>query len=122
MDTQTNDILITTPDDQSWDQSESTNNDKSFNMRTFRSEIVGGTVISVEISPWHDLRIGLDNGVIIECLISNACPHYEEEPEQWVLFDPSKDHSGTFLTIYNKSVDFHDRSVADSDIFGLYNG
>lgn len=110
-----NDILITTPDYQSWDQSESTNNDEWFNMKRFRSEIVGGTVISVEISPWHDLRIGLDNGVIIECLIANAYPHYEEEMEQWVLFEPTKDHSGNFLTVYNKSVDFHDRSVAGSD-------
>lgn len=61
---------------------------------------------SVEISPWHDLRVRLDNGVTIECLIANAYPHYEEESEQWVLFEHTKDHSGTFLTVYNKSVDF----------------
>lgn len=101
-----NDILVTVPDYLSWDQVESTHNDEWFNMKKFNSEIVGGTVTFVEISPWHDLRVRLDNGVTIECLIANAYPHYEEESEQWVLFEHTKDHSGTFLTVYNKSVDF----------------
>ncbi|MDE7325908.1 MAG: hypothetical protein K2N63_06500 [Lachnospiraceae bacterium] len=100
------DILVTTLDYQSWDQMESTNNDEWFNMKKFNSEIVGGTVVSVEISPWNDLYIGLDNGVTIECLIANAYPHFTKEMEQWVLFEHTKDHSGTFLTVYNKSVDF----------------
>lgn len=101
-----NDILVTTLDYQSWDQVESTNNDEWFNSRKFNSEITGGSVISVELSPWNDLRIKLDNGVTIECLIANAYPHFEEEMEQWVLFEHTKDYSGTFLTVYNKSVDF----------------
>lgn len=105
-----NDVLVTTLDYQSWDQIESTNNDEWFNMKRFNSEIVGGTAISVEMSAWHDLRIELDNGVTIECLIANAYPHYEEEFEQWVLFESTENPSetGTFLTVYNKSVDFHD--------------
>ncbi|MCM1044498.1 MAG: hypothetical protein NC417_03210 [Candidatus Gastranaerophilales bacterium] len=78
-----------------------------FNMERFNSEIIGGTVISVKICPWHDLRIELDNHVAIECLIANAFPHYREEQEQWVLFEPTKDCSGAFLTVYNKSVDFY---------------
>ena len=72
----------------------------------FNSEIIDGIVISVKVSPWHDLRIELDNGVVIECLIANAYPHYVEEQEQWVLFEHTRDHSGTFLTVYNRSIDF----------------
>ena len=100
------DILVTTLDYQSWDLSESTHNDEWFNVKRLCSEIVGGTVVSAAVSPWHDLRLRLDNGVLIECLIANASPHYQEEREQWVLFVPTRDHSGTFLTVYNKSVDF----------------
>ncbi len=106
-----NDILVTTLDYQSWDLTESTHNDEWFNMERFNSEIVGGTVISVKICPWHDLRIELDNHVIIECLIANAFPHYKEEQEQWVLFEPTRDHSGTFLTVYPKSIDFYDKQL-----------
>jgi len=101
------DILVTTLDYQSWDLSESTHNDEWFNMKRFSSEIIGGTVISVEVSPWHDLRVELDNGVVIECLIANAYPHYAKEYEQWVLFEHTKEHNGTFLTVYNKSIDFN---------------
>ncbi|MBD5460624.1 MAG: hypothetical protein HDR26_06740 [Lachnospiraceae bacterium] len=101
-----NDILVTTLDYQSWDLKESKHNDEWYNMEKFNSEIINGTVISVEISPYHDLRIGLDNNVVIECLIANAYPHYDDEQEQWVLFEPTKDHSGTFLTVYNKGIRF----------------
>lgn len=111
-----NDILVTTIDYQSWDEIESTNNDEWFNMKRFNAEIVGGTVISVEINSLNDLHIELDNGVIIECLIANAYPHFEEELEQWVLFEPTEDHSGKILTVHNKSVDFCDRSSLSSDV------
>ncbi len=105
-----NDILVTTIDYQSWDQEESTNNDEWFNMRRFHSEIMGGSVDSVRVSPWNDLHITMDNGVMIECLVANAYPHYEEELEQWVLFEPVGDGSGAFLTVYNKRVNFHEGS------------
>lgn len=106
------DILVTTLDYQSWDQMESTNNDEWFNMRRFNAEIVGGSVVSVQVSPWHDLVIRLDNDVMIECLVANACPHYGKELEQWVLFESTGDGNGTFLTVYNKMVDFHENSEA----------
>lgn len=104
------DILITTLDYQSWDQAESTNNDEWFNMGRFRPGILGGSVASVEVTPWNDLRVRMDNGVMIECLVANACPHYGEEQEQWVLFEPSGNGSGRFLTVYNRSVDFYEGS------------
>ena len=91
---------------------ESTNNDEWFNMRRFNAEIVGGSVVSVQVSPWHDLVIRLDNDVMIECLVANACPHYGKELEQWVLFESTGDGNGTFLTVYNKMVDFHENSEA----------
>lgn len=106
-----NDILVTTLDYQSWDLSESTHNDEWFNVEKFNSDIIGGTVISVEISPWHDLRIKLDNNVVIECLIANSYPHYDEDKEQWLLFEPTKDHSGTFLAVYNKDIYFRGKSI-----------
>lgn len=105
------DILVTTLDDQSWDLSESTHNDEWFNVKRFYSKIVGGTVVSAAVSPWHDLRLRLDNGVLIECLIANASPHYQEEREQWALFVTTKDHSGAFLTVCNGSVDFSGGAV-----------
>ena len=51
--------------------------------------------------------IALDNGVIIECRIANAAPHYGEEEEQWVLFEHTADHSGRFLTAYNRQLAFY---------------
>ena len=44
-------------------------------------------------------------------MIANAYPHYGEEQEQWILFKHTKDHSGTFLTVYNRSIDFYDKSI-----------
>lgn len=99
------DILVTTLDYQSWDLSESTNNDEWFNVAKFHAEIIGGAVLSATLSPWNDLHIELDNGVIIECLIANSFPHYNEEQEQWVLFECSKDPK-PFLTVYNKRFEF----------------
>lgn len=82
-----NDILITTIDYQSWGQTESRNNDEWFNMRKYNSEIVGGTVTTVSIRPCNDLYVYLDNGIVIDCLVANAYPHYDGEREQWVLFE-----------------------------------
>ena len=100
------DILVTTLDYQSWDLSESTHNDEWFNLKKFHAEIIGSTVISVQLSPWNDLRVELDNGVVIECLIANSCPHYGEEQEQWILFEGGRRGHGRFLTVYNKRIDF----------------
>lgn len=99
------DILVTTLDYQSWDLSESTNNDEWFNVKQFHAEMIGGAVLSATLSPWNDLHIELDNGVIIECLIANSYPHYNDEQEQWVLFERGKDHK-PFLTVYSKRVEF----------------
>mgnify|MGYP000047784818 FL=1 len=97
--------MVTTLDYQSWDLSESTNNDEWFNVKQFHAEMIGGAVLSATLSPWNDLHIELDNGVIIECLIANSYPHYNDEQEQWVLFERGKDHK-LFLTVYSKRVEF----------------
>ena len=99
-------ILITSFDYQSWDGENSENNDLLINLNDHKDDIIGGTVVSVSVSDINDLKIILDNGVEIECLVANAYPHYENETEQWVLFEHRGDGSGRFLTIYNKSVDF----------------
>ena len=101
------DILITTIDYQSWDEKTSENNDEYYNIVKFRDRIIGGTVVSASINKLHDLTVKMDNGVMIECIIANSYPHYEdEENEQWVLFEHTADHSGKFLTVYNKMVRF----------------
>ncbi len=101
-----NDILVTTLDYQSWNLLESTQNDEWFNIQKFQTHIIGGMVLSIQLSPWNDLHIILDNGIRIECLIANAYPHYEEEQEQWVLFEKRKHESKPFLTVYNKRMKF----------------
>ena len=104
-----NDILVTTLDYHSWDLQESTHNDEWENVKRFYAEMVNGMVISAAISPWYDLRIVLDNHVIIECLIANAYAHYGQEQEQWVLFETKENEKGkrAFLTAYNKGMTFH---------------
>lgn len=109
-----NDILVTVPDYQAWDGVESRHNDEWYNTERFRAEITGGIVCSTEVSPWNDLRVILDNGCTIECLIANAYPHYGEESEQWVLFEHTKDHSGAFLTVFSKRVHFQEGTAPDS--------
>ena len=101
-----NDILVTTLDYQSWDGKSSTNNDEWYNMDRFRDRIIGGTVVSATINQINDLYVLLDNGITIECLIANAYPHYEQETEQWLLFEHTSDHSGRFLIAYNKRLEF----------------
>ena len=100
------DILVTTFDYQSWDESDSTHNDEWINVDRFKDRITGGRVLSTSINEAHDLVIVFDNDCRIECLISNSYPHYSEACEQWVLFEHTDDHSGHFLTAYNKHLEF----------------
>ena len=100
-----NDILVTTHDYQSWDEKDSTHNDEWVNAAAFRDKIVGGLVLSVMINDVHDLKIMLDNGIVIECMVANSYPHYSDESEQWLLFEHTDDHSGKFLAAYNKKIE-----------------
>ncbi len=99
-----NDILLTTIDYQSWDKKIDTNNDEWYNVERFRNKIVGGTVLSVSYNRIHDLRIVLDNNIVIECFIANGYPHYSDETEQWVLFE--RGPSGKYLSVSGKSLDW----------------
>ena len=79
-------------------------------MKQYRAEMIGGTVLTAEINPLHDLIITMDNGFTVQCLIANTgSPHYGEEQEQWALFEHTDNHSGAFLTVYNKEMDFSPR-------------
>jgi len=100
-------ILITTADYQSWDGIDSRHNDEWVNMAAHRERIAGGRVVSAAVNALGDLNITLDNGVTIECWIANAAPHYGEEAEQWVLFEHTADHSGRFLTAFNRQLEFY---------------
>ncbi|MBQ6569496.1 MAG: hypothetical protein IJL87_04495 [Clostridia bacterium] len=99
------DILITTADYQSWDEIESTNNDEWYNVWRFKDKIIGQTVVSVSVNELNDLRIVLDGGAVIECLIANAYPHFSEELEQWVLFETTGERRMLFA--YNKEIDIN---------------
>lgn len=100
-----NDILVTTHDYQSWDEKDSTHNDEWVNAAVFNNKVVGGLVISAMINEVHDLKITLDNGIVIECMVANSYPNYSDEKEQWLLFEHTNDHSGKFLTAYNKQIE-----------------
>ena len=103
---QGDDILLTTADYQSWDEADAAHNDEWFNAQRFREQIVGGTVLSAEMNPLHDLRIRMDNGITVECLIANATPHYGEEQDQWMLFEATGDGGGRFLIVRNRTIEF----------------
>jgi hypothetical protein len=99
-----NDILVTTSDYQSWDGEAEKNNDEWYYVEQHRSEIVGGIVTSVNITPLHDVAIILDNGIRIELFVKNGYHHFDDEHEQWVFFK-RHDHSHPFITVYSKIVD-----------------
>ena len=100
------DIIITTLDYNSWDQTDPKNNDEWYNKDKYKDQIIGGIVKNIRINKFNDLLIEMDNGVRIECYVANSYPHYEEEFEQWLLFEHTKDSSGRFLTAYNKRLSF----------------
>lgn len=101
------DLVITTLDYSIWDENETTHNDEWFNANRYKDQVIGGTVRNISINKTNDLFVELDNGVRIECYIAHAYPHYDEESEHWVLFEHTKDHSGRFLTAYNKRLLLH---------------
>ena len=98
------DILTTTFDYQNWDEINDRNNDEWHFVHRHKPDIIGSTVVSVDVSPCKDLTISLDNGTTIQLFISNGCNHYTEETEQWVFFQQD-DHSSPYITVYNKTVD-----------------
>ena len=69
------DILVTTLDYQSWDLSESINNDEWLNVAKFHEEISGGGGFFIKLKTWDDLRIKIKKGGIIESFIGNFYPH-----------------------------------------------
>ena len=99
-----NDILATTGDYQSWDGECSRNNDEWYFVEKYREEIVGGKVLSVEVNRIHDVRIELDNGVVIEVFVSNGYCHFGEESEQWRFFEKGKTDLPD-MVVYGKSVE-----------------
>lgn len=98
------DILVTTWDYQSWDGECSKNNDEWYFVEKYRDEIVGGKVLSAEVSRVHDVRIELDNGVVIEVFVANGYSHFDEDNEQWRFFEIGKTDR-PHLVVYGKSVE-----------------
>ena len=99
-----NDILVTTLDYQNWDRKIDTNNDELYFVDKYRDKIEGGIVTSVSVSPLYDVKIIMDNGIIIETFIKNGYHYFDDENEQWVFFRRN-DHTRPFISVCNKSVD-----------------
>ena len=99
-----NDIFVTTLDYQSWDGGEESNNDEWYFIEQHRAKIVGGRVLSVDISPLRDVTVILDNGVRIELFVQNGYHHFDDECEQWRFFKV-EDYSHPHITVYSKTVD-----------------
>ncbi len=97
------DILTTTLDYQSWDEKEDSHNDEWYFVEQYREGILGGVVLSVTVSPLHDLTLQLDNGINLELFVKNGYHHYGEEEEQWRFF-PIEDDS-PHVVVYSKSTD-----------------
>ncbi|MDE6520353.1 MAG: hypothetical protein K2K91_07870 [Ruminococcus sp.] len=87
-----NDILFTTLDYQTWDGENCRNNDEWFFKDKFCDQIVGGRVVSAEINQLNDVKIQLDNGVLIEIFIANGYNHYDDETEQFRLIKKNPDY------------------------------
>ena len=107
-----NDILVTTLDYQSWDEECSENNDEWFNLDKFKSEITGGKVLDIKLSPLRDLIITLDNDITIEILIQNSYSHYDDEQEQYRFFEAAEDdetderkNMQPHYVVYSKHID-----------------
>lgn len=95
------DILLTTFDYQSWDRKVEENNDEWYNLNRFHNEIIGGIVVSVNISSKNDLIIHLDNDITIEIFVANGYFHFDDEWEQWrCLFSDTSQ-----LVVYSKSAE-----------------
>ena len=107
-----NDILVTTLDYQSWDGEVSENNDERFNLAKYKSEIDGGKVINVKLSPLKDLTITLDNDITIEIFIQNSYSHYDAAHEQYRFFEVGEDNETAeqenlrpHYVVYSKHID-----------------
>ena len=95
-------ILVTTRDYRSWDTGDENNNDEFFNIEKFKNQIVGGKILSVDIGVANDLKISLDNGILIEIFNENGYAHFADEQEQYRIFSvPGGDH----IVVYNKHIE-----------------
>ena len=99
-----NDILVTTLDYKNWDGEIDTNNDEWYFVEQYRDKIIGGIVMSVSVSLFHDVTITLDNGIRIELINKNGYHHFDDECEQWRFFKVDG-HNDPHITVYSKTVD-----------------
>ena len=96
-------ILVTTRDCRSWDgEVEDDNNDEFFNIEKFKNQIVGGKILSVDIGVANDLKISLDNGILIEIFNQNGYAHFADEQEQYRIFSVT---GGDHIVVYNKHIE-----------------
>ena len=79
-------ILLTTSDYQNWDGENEKHNDMWYNLAQYIDLIINNKVIKIELTDINDLFIWLENDVCIQMFISNSCPHYGDDREQWRIF------------------------------------
>ncbi len=79
-------ILLTTLDFQNWDGENDKHNDEWYNLSLNKDLIINNKVIKTQLSDTNDLFIWLENGICVQIFISNSCPHYVIDREQWRIF------------------------------------
>ena len=93
-------ILLTTQDYHSWDETDHKHNDMYINIAKHGESLIGQTVRAVEISPTNDLFVTLVNDARIEIFSSNGALQLTDEKEQWFFYKP-EDQTYPFLSISN---------------------
>ena len=77
-------------------------NDEWYFLNKYKVEIINGLVLEVFYNKDNDVRISLDNGVVIELFVSNGYNLYNEEKEQYRIITNSGKEDSQHIVVYNK--------------------
>ncbi len=97
-------IMLTTNDYHSSNDKDYRHNDMYFNIAKFGSELIGRSVINVDVSPINDLFIKLDNEIRIEIFNSSGNLSFSHETEHWFLYKP-EDKSFPYISVSSLGVE-----------------
>lgn len=102
-------ILLTTQDYQSWDETDHKHNDMHLNIARHGATLIGQTVRSVEVSSVNDLFLVLGNGARIEIFSSSGNHQLSEEREQWFFYKP-QDKAYPYLSVTNHGAETENKA------------
>ena len=96
-------VLLTTLDYHNWDGETDTNNDEWYNLSRYKNSIINNKVVKAELTETNDVFIWLENDIQIQMFIANGSPHYEEDNEQWRIFENNNEDS-SHIVVYSESI------------------